>query len=191
MVQTSVRYVTQEEFDRLCTEHPDRMMERTAQGEIIEVSPVGGEGGSQEAELIGDVIIWNRQTQLGKVFSSQSAFRLPFGSTRAADVAWVSQARWNALTQEERIKFPPICPDFVIELRSQSVSANGVVKPQSLSELRTKMTEYLASGLQLGWLINPQEQQVEIYRQGQAVEVVSMPATLSGEEVLPGFELRV
>ncbi|NET49823.1 MAG: Uma2 family endonuclease [Merismopedia sp. SIO2A8] len=191
MVQTSVQYITQEEFEQLCYEYPDRMIERTAQGEIIEVSPVGGEGSSQEADLIADVIIWNRQTKLGKVFSSQGAFRLPFGSTRAPDVAWVRQDRWNALTLEQQIRFPPICPDFVIELRSQSVSSDGTVKPQSLSELRSKMTEYLASGLRLGWLINPQDRQVEIYRQGQAVQVVSMPTLLSGEDVLPGFELAV
>jgi Uma2 family endonuclease len=190
MVQISTRYVTQEEFEQLCYEHPNRMMERTAQGELIEVSPVGGEGSSREADLIGDVIFWNRQTQLGKVFSSQGAFRLPFGSTRAADVAWVRQDRWDALTPEQRIGFPPICPDFVIELRSHSVS-NGVIKPQSLSELRTKMAEYMASGLRLGWLINPHDQKVEIYRAGQAVEVVAMPTVLSGEEVLPGFELKV
>jgi Uma2 family endonuclease len=190
MVQTPTRYITQEAFEQLCRDYPDRMMERTAQGELIDVSPVGGEGGSREADLIGDVIIWNRQTQLGKVFSSQTAFKLPFGSTRAPDVAWVRQDRWEALTPKQRIGFPPICPDFVIELRSHSFS-NGKFKPQSLSELRTKMTEYLASGLQLGWLINPQDGQIEIYRAGQAVAVVSMPTTLSGEAVLPGFELAV
>jgi Uma2 family endonuclease len=86
--------------------------------------------------------------------------------------------------------FPPICPDFVIELRSQSIS-NGIVRPQPLAELRLKMTEYLASGLHLGWLINPQDRQVEIYRAGQAVQMVSMPTVLSGEAVLPGFELRL
>ncbi|MEB3214016.1 MAG: Uma2 family endonuclease [Leptolyngbyaceae bacterium] len=190
MVQASTTYVTQEEFERLCLEQPDRMIERTAQGELINVSPVGGEGSSRESDLITDVNLWNRQTQLGKVFSSQGAFRLPFGSTRAADVAWVRQERWDALTPEEQIQFPPMCPDFVIELRSQSIS-NGIVRPQSLSQLRTKMTEYVASGLRLGWLINPQDQQVEIYRAGQAVEVVSMPVLLSGEDVLPGFELQV
>ncbi|PSR16167.1 hypothetical protein C8255_19235 [filamentous cyanobacterium CCP3] len=190
MVQTPTRYVTQAEFEQLCLEHPNRLLERTAQGELVTVSPVGGEGSSQEADLIGDLIIWNRQTKLGKVFSSQGAFKLPFGSTRAADAAWVQLERWEALTPEQRIGFPPICPDFVIELRSQSIS-NGVVKPQSLAELRTKMAEYLASGLRLGWLINPQDQQVEIYRAGQAVELVAMPTILSGEAVLPGFELRV
>jgi Uma2 family endonuclease len=190
MVQTSTRYVTQEEFEQLCYEYPDRMMERSAQGELIEMSPVGGEGSRQEATLIGAVVNWNQQTQLGEVFSSQGAFRLPFGSTRAADVAWVRQDRWEALSPEQRIGFPPICPDFVIELRSHSISDGGI-KPQSLSELRTKMAEYMASGLRLGWLINPQDQRVEIYRAGQAVEVVTMPTVLSGEDVLPGFELQV
>ncbi|MEM9505806.1 MAG: Uma2 family endonuclease, partial [Cyanobacteria bacterium P01_E01_bin.43] len=183
MVQASTRYITQAEFEQLCLDQPDLMMERTAQGELINVSPVGGEGGSREADLIGDVIIWNRQAQLGKVFSSQSAFKLPLGSTRAADVAWVRQDRWDALTPEQRLGFPPICPDFGIELRSQSFS-NGKFKPQSLTELRTKMTEYVASGLRLGWLINPPDQQVEIYRQAQAVQVVAMPTLLSGEDVL-------
>lgn len=190
MVQTPPQYLIQQDFEQLCLDHPDRMLERTAQGELVEVAPVGGEGSSQEADLIGDLIIWNRQTKLGKVFSSQGAFKLPFGSTRAADVAWVQLDRWEALTSEQRIGFPPMCPDFVIELRSQSIS-QGVIKPQSLSELRTKMAEYLASGLRLGWLINPHDRQVEIYRAGQAVQVISMPTTLSGEDVLPGFELRV
>ena len=198
MVQTPTRYVTQAEFEQLCLEHPDRIIERTAQGELVDVAPVGGEGSSREADLIGDLIIWNRQTKLGKVFSSQGAFKLPFGSTRAADVAWVQLERWEALTPEQQIGFPPICPDFVIELRycsatlarTQSIS-KGTVKPQSLAELRAKMTEYLASGLRLGWLINPQGRQVEIYRAGQAVEMVSMPTVLSGEAVLPGFKLHV
>ncbi|MEO0378033.1 MAG: Uma2 family endonuclease [Cyanobacteria bacterium P01_A01_bin.17] len=190
MVQTPTRFITQEAFEQLCRDQPYRMMERTAQGELVDVSPVGGEGSSREADLIGDLIIWNRQTQLGKVFSSQGAFKLPFGSTRAADAAWVRQERWDALTPEQRIGFPPICPDFVIELRSHSLS-NGVVKPQSLPELRSKMTEYMASGLRLGWLLNPQDQQVEIYRVDQAVQLVSMPTVLSGEAVLPGFELKV
>ena len=188
MVQTPTRYITQEDFEQLCLEQPDRVIERTAQGELIEMSPVGGEGSSNEADFIIDLGNWNRETQLGKVFSSQGAFRLPIGSTRAPDVAWVAKDRWEALTPEDRIRFPPICPDFVIELRSQSIS-QGKIKPQSLDELRSRMMEYVASGLRLGWLINPQDQQVEIYRAGQAVEVVAMTTVLSGEGVLPGFEL--
>jgi Uma2 family endonuclease len=108
----------------------------------------------------------------------------------APDAAWVTTDRWNALTPEQQIGFAPICPDFVIELRSQSIS-EGKIKPQSLAELRGRMMEYVASGLRLGWLINPQDQQVEIYRAGQAVEVVAMPTVLSGEDVLLGFELAV
>ena len=190
MVQTPTRYITQEDFEQLCSEQPDRVFERTAQGELVEMSPVGGEGSSAEADLITDLSNWNRQTQLGKVFSSQGGFRLPIGSTRAPDAAWVTNERWAALAPEDRIRFPPICPDFVIELRSQSIS-QGKIKPQSLDELRHRMMEYVASGLRLGWLINPHDQQVEIYRVGQAVEVVSMPTVLSGEAVLPGFELAV
>jgi Uma2 family endonuclease len=190
MVQTPTRYITQEAFEQLCLENPDRMFEHTPQGELVEIAFVGGEDGMAEAELIADVGIWNRQTQLGIVFSSQGAFRLPIGSTRAPDVAWVAREHWEALTPEDRIRFPPICPDFVIELRSQSIS-EGKIKPQSLAELRGRMMEYVASGLRLGWLINPQDQQVEIYRAGQAVEVVAMPTVLSGEDVLPGFELAV
>lgn len=190
MVQALTRHVTQAAYEQLCLEQPNRMFERTAQGDLVEMSPVGGEGSSSEADLITDLNIWNRQTQLGKVFSSQGAFRLPIGSTRASDTAWIAKERWEALAPEERIQFPPICPDFVIELRSQSIS-NGKVKPQSLDELRNRMMEYVASGLRLGRLINPQDQQVEIYRAGQAVEVVSMPTKLSGEAVLPGFELSV
>jgi Uma2 family endonuclease len=120
----------------------------------------------------------------------ESSYNLPIGSTRAPDVAWVARERWAALTPEDRIRFPPICPDFVIELRSQSIS-EGKIKPQSLAELRNRMMESVASGLRLGWLINPQDQQVEVYRAGQAVEVVAMPTVLSGEDVLPGFELAV
>jgi Uma2 family endonuclease len=190
MVQTPTRYITQEAFERLCFEQPDHMFERTAQGELVEMAPVGSAGGSQEADFIIDLGIWNRKTKLGKVFSSQSGLRLPIGATRAPDAAWVAIERWNALAPVQQVGFAPICPDFVIELRSQSIS-EGKIKPQSLEELRSRMMEYVASGLRLGWLINSQDQQVEIYQAGQAVEVVAMPIVLSGEEVLPGFELSV
>ena len=107
---------------------------------------------------------------------------MPNGAKRSPDVAWVKSDRWESLTLEEQEKFPPLWPDFVIELRSRT---------DSLNQLQEKMQEYLDSGLQLGWLINPQEQQVEIYRPNQAVEVVPLPTTLSGEQVLPGFILDI
>jgi Uma2 family endonuclease len=191
MVQASTRYISQAEFEQLCAENPDRVIERTAQGELVAMAPVGGQGSRGEASLIIRLGIWNEATKLGVVFSSQGAFRLPIGSTRAPDVAWVQQKRWDSLSLQEQVSFPPICPDFVIELRSQSITADGRIVPQPLPELRARLLEYVASGLRLGWLINPQDQQVEIYRAGQEVEVVSTPTTLSGEGVLPGFELQV
>jgi Uma2 family endonuclease len=115
------------------------------------MSPVGGESGKKEANLIVDISLWNRQTKLGVVFSSSTIFSLPYGGDRSADVAWISNQRWEKLTPEEREGFPPICPDFVIELRS---------KNDRLPPLQEKMQEYLDLGLRLGWLINPQQKQV-------------------------------
>jgi Uma2 family endonuclease len=146
------------------------------------MSPVGGVSGNREADLITDLNLWNRQTQLGRVFSSSTIFRLPEGGDRSPDAAWVAIERWESLTPEEQEKFPPICPDFVIELRSRT---------DSLSQLQEKMQEYLNSGLRLGWLINPQAQQVEIYRPNQTVEIVQLPVSLSGEDTLPGFVLNL
>lgn len=175
-----ITQLTREQFYALCLANPDVPLERTAKGELIIVSPVGGVGGSQEADLIIDLGNWNRQTQLGKVFSSSTIFSLPNGGDRSPDAAWVSLERWNELTSAQQQGFPPICPDFVIELRSPS---------DRLRPLQEKMQEYLANGLRLGWLIDPQSKQVEIYRPQQAVEVVSLPASLSGEDVLPNFTL--
>lgn len=174
--------LTHDQFYALCMANEDVAMERSPEGELIIVSPVGGESGEKEADFIIDLGLWNRQTKLGKVFSSSTIFTLPGGGDRSPDAAWVQLERWQALTPEQRQKFPPICPDFVIELRFQS---------DRLNRLQAKMQEYLESGLRLGWLINPQGQTVEIYRASKAVEVIQLPATLSGEEVLPGFSLEI
>ena len=144
--------LTEEQFYQLCMANRDLQLERNAKGELIIVPPVGGEGGSQEAGLITDVEIWNRQTQLGKVFSSSTIFHLPNGSDRSPDVAWVQLERWEALPPEQRRKFPPLMPDFVIELRSET---------DRLKPLQDKMQEYLDNGLRLGWLIDPQSRQEE------------------------------
>jgi Uma2 family endonuclease len=173
-------HLTQEQFYQLCMANRELNLELNAKGELIIVPPVGGESGNQEADLITDLNNWNRQTRLGKVFSSSTIFRLPNGANRSPDAAWVRLERWDALTQEEREKFPPICPDFAIELRSRT---------DTLKPLQEKMQEYLDNGLRLGWLIDPQNSQVEIYRLSQPVEVISLPAVLSGEDILPGFEL--
>lgn len=175
-------HLTDEQFYQLCTANRELNLELNAKGELIIVPPVGGESGNKEADFITDLNNWNRQTGLGKVFSSSTIFRLPNGAKRSPDAAWVKLERWSALTSDERKKFPPIIPDFVIELRSES---------DRLQRLQDKMQEYLENNLRLGWLINLQDKQVEIYRQNQPQEIVQLPALLSGEEVLPGFELQV
>jgi Uma2 family endonuclease len=172
--------LTDEAFDQLCQSNPDAKFERTANGELVIMSPVGGEGGKREADLIIDLGLWNRQTNLGVVFSSSAGFKLPNGANRSPDGAWVKQERWDALTPNQQRRFPPIAPDFVMELRSES---------DDLEMLRTKMREYMDNGVRLGWLINPLDRQVEIYRQGCSVEILNAPKNLSGEDVLPGFVL--
>ena len=174
--------LTHEQFYELCMANKDVAMERSPQGELIIMSPVGGESGEKEADYIIDLGLWNRQTRLGKVFSSSTVFKLPGGGDRSPDAAWVKLERWNRLTREQQKKFPPLCPDFVIELRSES---------DQLKPLQAKMLEYLDSGLRLGWLIDPKNQMVEIYRAGKEVEVLAFPVTLSGEDVLPGFTLEI
>ena len=174
--------LTDEQFYRLCQANRDIQLERSAAGALIIMSPVGGKSGNREADLITDLTLWNRKTALGKVFSSSTIFKLPNGGDRSPDAAWVELSRWQALTPEQQEGFPPICPDFVIELRS---------KTDSLPPLREKMQEYLGSGLRLGWLINPKDQKVEIYKAQTAVETIAFPAHLSGDDVLPGFDLTV
>jgi Uma2 family endonuclease len=174
--------LTQEDFYQLCQVNPEVPLELSPNGELIIMSPVGGESGNKEADLIFHVSLWNRQTQLGLVFSSSTIFNLPGGGSRSPDIAWVAKEKWEALTPTEKQKFPPICPDFVIELRSPS---------DRLKLLQEKMREYLDCGLRLGWLINPQNNTVEIYRPQQPVELLTLPVSLSGEEVLPGFNLLV
>jgi Uma2 family endonuclease len=169
-----------EQFFRLCQGNQNWQIERTAKGELIIMAPVGGISGNREADLITDLTLWNRRTQLGKVFSSSTIFRLPRGGDRSPDAAWVAKEVWESLNLEAQEKFPPLCPNFVIELRSRT---------DSLGQLQEKMQEYLYSGLQLGWLINPQAQQVEIYRPDRTLEIINLPARLSGENVLPEFTL--
>jgi Uma2 family endonuclease len=144
------------------------------------MSPTGGETGDRNLELGGQVWFWNRQNGLGKAFDSSTGFKLPNGATRSPDVSWIKIERWNALTPEQRKRFLPLCPDFVIELVSES---------DDLADTQAKMREYIANDLRLGWLINPKSQQVEIYRPNQEIEILQSPANLSGEDVLPGFIL--
>ncbi|MGL5796346.1 MAG: Uma2 family endonuclease [Waterburya sp.] len=175
-----IPHLTDEQFYQLCLANRDLSLEMSAAGELIILPPVGGESGNQEADLITDLNNWNRKTQLGKVFSSSTIFILPNGAKRSPDAAWVKLERWENLTPQQRKKFPTLVPDFLIELRSET---------DRLTTLQEKMNEYIQNGLRLGWLINPRDAQVEIYRLGKAVEVIQMPAIISGEDILPGFEL--
>ncbi|WP_414529882.1 Uma2 family endonuclease [Nodularia chucula] len=174
--------LTDEQFYQLCQNNQDLQFERSATGKLIIMSPVGGESGNREADLIIDLGIWNRQTKLGYTFSSSTIFKLPNGADRSPDAAWIEKQRWEALTPEQKRKFPPIAPDFVMELRSAT---------DDLQILRSKMAEYLNAGVKLAWLIHPQQQQVEIYRQGQTVQIQNLPTELSGEDILPGFILNL
>ena len=174
--------LSDDQFYQLCQINEDWKLEQTAKGELIIMPPVGAISGNRESDFNGYIWLWNLQTKLGKVFSSSTVFTLPNGGKRSPDVAWIANERWESLSIKEREKFAKICPDFVIELRSRT---------DSLSQLQEKMQEYLNSGLRLGWLIDPQNQQIEVYRQNQPVEIVSLPTTLSGENVLPGFILEL
>jgi Uma2 family endonuclease len=174
--------LSDEQFYNICQNNRELKFERTTQGDLIIMSPVGGESGNREADLLIDLGIWNRQTGLGFIFSSSTIFKLPNGADRSPDVAWIRREKWLALSQQQRQKFPPLAPDFVIELRSAT---------DKLEALRFKMLEYQEAGVLLGWLINPQQQQVEIYRLQQEVEIYNLPAALSGETVLPKFCLRL
>jgi Uma2 family endonuclease len=129
-----------------------------------------------------DFVIWNRRVKLGKVFDSSICFKLPNGADRSPDVAWVEQERWDALTPEQKEKFPPIAPDFVLELMSPS---------DTLEAAQAKLQEYVENGVKLGWLINRCDRQVEIYRLGQAIEILLAPDQLSGEAILPDFVLNL
>ena len=172
--------LTDEQFFQLCQNNRDLRFERTANGELIIMSPTGSETGRRNSGLNFQLTAWNIQNNLGVVFDSSSGFKLPDGSDISPDSAWVRRDRWDALTPEQKEKFAPICPDFVVELRSAS---------DSLEKLWAKMKVYIKNGAKLGWLLDRKNRQVEISRPDRDVEIRYSPATLSGEDVLPGFVL--
>ncbi|NJM27212.1 MAG: Uma2 family endonuclease [Pseudanabaena sp. RU_4_16] len=172
--------VTHEQLVELAIANRDLQLERTAAGELIVMAPTGSITGNRNLDIEGQLWLWNRQAKLGKTFNSSTGFHLPNGADRSPDAAWVRQDRWDALTPEQQEGFAPLCPDFIVELRSTH---------DNLSLLQVKMQEYMSNGTCLGWLIDRKNQTVEIYRQGQAVEILHRPLSLSGEDVLPGFVL--
>ena len=178
-----VLQVTPEQFAVLAVENRDLRLERTAKGELIVNPPTGGESGKRNLNISTQLGNWfEANDTLGEAFDSSTGFELPNGANRSPDASWVRKDRWDALTLEQREGFIPLCPDFVVELRS---------KTDSLKVLRDKMQEYMENGAQLGWLIDPKNKHVEIYRSSQNVEVLEYPSELSGEAVLPGFTLTL
>ncbi len=175
--------VTPSQFAAIAAVNPELKLERTATGELIVTPPTGGETGSRNIRIAYFLVKWiEEEGGNGIAFDSSTGFTLPNGANRSPDAAWVSRERWQALTPAQRKGFVPLSPDFVIELRSES---------DRLAKLQSKLQEYLDNGTELGWLIDPQQQQVEIYRVGQGVEIVVNPRQLSGEGVLPGFVLNL
>lgn len=179
---SSVTTLTDEQFYDLCRANPDVKFERNADGTLVIMSPTGGETGNRNSELLADLVIWNRQTQLGVCFDSSTCFKLPNGAQRSPDLAWIRRDRWQALSPRQREQFPPIAPDFVLELLSPS---------DTLPEICTKMAEYMANGVRLGWLIDRQTRTVEIYQPHQPVQSLHDPAEIADDTVLPGFRLSL
>ena len=172
--------VTHQQFNELATANRDIRLERTKEGELRIKPLFGGEAGARNANITAQLWLWNHQIKLGIAFNSSTGFYLPNDAIFSPDASWVKLERWEALTAEEKKGFAPICPDFVVELRS----ASDNIKP-----LREKMQEYIENGAQLGWLIDRKNRKVEIYRQGFDVEISDNPTSLSGENILPGFIL--
>ena len=173
--------LTDEQFFQLCIDNRDLRFERTASGGLIIMPPTGSETGNFNIDLSYQLQSWSRQNKhLGIAFDSSTGFKLPDGTDISPDGAWIRRDRWDALTAEEKKKFAPICPDFVVELRSTT---------DSLEKLRAKMKVYVKNGARLGWLLDHKNRKVGISRQGTDVEILDSPATLSGEDVLPGLVL--
>ncbi len=173
-------HVSGEMFERICRENPDLRLERTAKGKLVVMAPAGSESGGTNADLVVSIGIWTRADGTGKIFESSAGFTLPNGAICAPDVAWIKLDRYLPIPLEQRRRLAPICPDFVVELRSPS---------DRLKALQRKMRQYVSQGVRLGWLLDPFTGRVEIYRPGREVEVLDRPASLSGEDVLPGFVL--
>ncbi len=170
------------QFVALAAAYPELRMELTREGKLIMMPPSGGESSHQSSIVGGRLFAWSEQDGTGMTFDANGGYDLPNGATRAPDASWLLRARWDALTPEQRRKFLPLCPDFLVEVLSPT---------DSLAETRQKMQEYIQTGARLAWLINPRRKQVEIYRPGQEVEILDNPTSVSGNPVLPGFTLNL
>jgi len=174
--------LSDEQFENLCRNHPDLNVEMSAEGELIIVPPTLPYTGKKNSDLNFHVQVWARKDKSGVVFDSSTLFTFPNGAKRSPDVSWVLRKKWENLSEYEKRRFSRLVPDFVIELRSLS---------DSLKTLKKKMAEYIANGVRLAWVIDPDEQKVYVYRANGEIEVLNNPEMVSGEDVLNGFELKV
>jgi Uma2 family endonuclease len=186
-VDTGVRVVlnvrslglTDDQFLRLCSDNRDFRIEMSAHGELIIMPPPGSKTGKRSSKIVQRLANWTDQDGTGVCFATDTGFTLPNSAKRGPDAAWMSNERWNVIPDEQQEKLAPVCPDFVIELRSPS---------DHLSDVKEKMEEYIANGAKLGWLLDPFDNCAIIYRPGQAPERIEKPTVLNGDPVLPGFE---
>ncbi len=175
--------MTDDDFFEFCQVNRDLRIERNKFGELVIMPPTGSETGNREGNIFGQLWVWSEQDGTGITFSPSAGFKLSTGAERSPDASWIRLERWNTLSAEQKQRFAPICPDFVVELRSHS---------DNLKPLQEKMLEYMQEpGFQLGWLIDRKNCQVYIYRPGEEVECLDNPATVSGDRVLPGFVLNM
>ena len=173
-----VEKITDRELELLSRDNPDARLETDCHGNLISMSPTGSQTSERNSDLLAQIWNWNKQSKLGKVFDSSGGFKLSNGAVRSPDVSWIKIEVWNSLPREQIRKFAPIDPDFVLELMSPT---------DSLDELHSKMSEYMSCGVRLGWLINPDDRQVEIYRLGKSIDILDNPQILSGEEIMPNL----
>ena len=174
--------VTPEQFEQLCAKYDDVRLELTSTGELIVMPGTGSNTGRRNANLTSQLHVWTEQDGSGVCFDSSTIFVLPNGARRSPDASWVRREKWDRLSESQKDSFSPMCPDFVVELRSKS---------DRLPPLLKKMSEYLANGASLGWLIDPLKRQVYVYQPNEEVVILNSPETISGNPILPGFELSL
>ena len=172
--------ITDDEFFAFCQLNRDLRFERTAEGDIIVMAPTGGETGNRNADITAQLVTWTKRNGAGAAFDSSTGFKLPNGADRSPDGSWVRKSRLAALTHEQKLKFLPLCPDFVIELLSPT---------DTLAVTQAKMDEYVENGAQLGWLIDPEMRQVHVYRPRQLVVIVENVVEIAADPELPSFVL--
>ena len=179
-IDIDVINLSDEQFFQLCQNNRDLRFERNAKGNLIIMPPTGGETGNRNADITYQLQKWSRANKQGIVFDSSTGFKLPSGANRSPDASWIPLEKWQSLTPSQQQKFLPLAPDFVIELLSPT---------DTLKDTQEKMQEYIDNGTKLGWLINPKKRQIEVYRQGKKTQILDNPQTISGEDILPYFQL--